>query len=119
MASALEQLMHQARPVTAANVEAFLASPGPALLLFTGDPAQRVEAQDVAVVAGQLAHQVSGLRIGVAESALQPRFQVAVVPTVLFLCDGEVRSRVPRIQDWAVYLRMAGLAFGKAQEAAP
>ena len=121
MTSPLERLLNgPAVAVTAETVDGFLAAPGPAVLLFTGDPSQRPEAQDVAVVAGQLARQVRGLRIGVvaraAEEAVKRRFEVSVFPTVLFLEDGEVRSTVARLQDWSVYTRAAAQSFGERQE---
>jgi len=124
MSSPLERLVQGIGvAVTAETLDAFLASRGPAVLLFTGDPAQRPEAQDVAVVAGELARQVPGLRIGVvaraAEAAVKPRFKVSVVPTVIFLEDGEVRSTLARLQDWSVYARTAAQLFGEREEVAP
>lgn len=116
MTSPLERLVQSegVAAVTAESIEAFLASPGPAVLLFPGDPAQRPEAQDVAVVAGQLARQVAGLKVGVTdEAAMKARFNVSVVPTVLFLQNGHVKSTLARLQDWAVYSRTAALVFGK------
>lgn len=124
MTTPLEQLVQRpgVADVTPDTLDAFLSRPGPALLVFTGDPAQRPEAQDVAVVAGQLAGQVRGLAVGVvgdaAEGLLKDRFSVSVVPTVVFLQNGRVKSTLARLQDWAVYARTADLVFGKRREVA-
>lgn len=124
MSSPLERLLSGAGvAVTAETIDAFLDLGGPALLLFTGDPAQRPEAQDVAVVAGELARGVNGLRIGVvtgaAPDAVKLRFKVSVVPTVVLLEGGQVKSSLERLQDWSVYARAASLAFGGRQEVSP
>jgi hydrogenase-1 operon protein HyaE len=110
----------QGQALDATAVDGFLARPGPALLVLTGDPGQRAEAQDVAVVASLLAKQVKGLQVGVvdlaAEEAVRPRFNVQVVPTLVFLKDGRPVSTVARLQDWAVYSRTASLVFGREKE---
>jgi hydrogenase-1 operon protein HyaE len=121
MRSPLEKLLHGAGlAVTPETIVGFLALPGPALLLFTGDPAQRPEAQDVAVVASQLARHMSGLWIGVvtgaAPDAVKLRFKVSVVPTVVFLLDGEVKATLDRLRDWSVYARTAEQAFGERRK---
>jgi hydrogenase-1 operon protein HyaE len=90
-------------------IAAFLAPPGLALLLITGDPAQRREALDVAVVLKELLDRYAGrVRAAVAargaEPALQTRFRAPVVPTLLLLREGEPVARLPRIRDWADYL---------------
>lgn len=117
MSTPLERLVTASQAVTGPeSLDSFLAGPGPALLLFTGDPAQRREAQDVAVVAGELKRAVSGLRVGVvahaAEDAVKGRFHVSAVPTVVFLKDGRAISTVTRLQDWTVYQRTAQVVFG-------
>jgi hydrogenase-1 operon protein HyaE len=125
MSSPLERLLGSAAvTVTSETIDGFLGSPGPALLIFTGDPAQRAEAQDVAVVAGEIARGVPGtLRIGVATSVapdpLNLRFGITAVPTVIFLVNGVVKATLARLQDWAVYARTAATAFGEHQEGTP
>jgi len=124
MTRPLERLLQgPAVAVTADSLEAFLGAAGPALLLFTGDPAQRPEAQDVAVVARELAGQLHGLRIGIVEgdgpSPIKLRFGVLAVPTVVFLDGGVVRSTLARLQDWSVYARAARQAFGQRKEVSP
>jgi hydrogenase-1 operon protein HyaE len=123
MASPLQRLVEgNGVAVTTATVEGFVAERGPAVLLFTGDPKQRGEAQDIAVVAGELARQVPGLRIGVVpwetEEELKGQFTVTAVPTMIFLQDGKVRSALARLQDWAVYAKTASLVFGKRPDVA-
>ena len=121
-ATPLELLLQSGRahPVDAGTLASFLARPGPALLLFTGDVAQRPEAQDVAVVAGELARHVDGLDVGVvtaaAEGEVRPRFHVEVVPTVVFLRDGRAVSTLARVQEWAAYARTASVVFGRNQK---
>ena len=122
MSTPLERLTAATQAVTSPEtLDGFLSGPGPALLLFTGDPAQRPEAQDVAVVAGELQRAVSGLRVGVvahaAEAAVKGRFNVSAVPTVVFLKDGRAVSTVSRLQEWTVYQRTANLVFGRGKEA--
>ncbi len=119
MTRPLEKLLQgPAVAVGVESIDGFLGTGGPALLLFTGDPAQRPEAQDVAVVASELARKVPGLRIGVVAgavpTALKLRFKVSVVPTVVFLEGGCVKSTLERLQDWSAYARAAGQAFGPA-----
>lgn len=110
-------------PVGATAVDGFLASPGASVLVFTGDPATRPEAQDVAVIAQELKRQVPRLTVGVVpfadEAELRPRFGVQAVPTVVFVKDGRPASTVSRVQDWAVYARTASVLFGRAKEATP
>jgi len=83
----------------AAAIDAFLAPPGLAALLITGDPAKRPEALDVAVVLNELLGRYGAtLRAAIvgraAEPALQARFRAPVVPTLLLLRDGEAVARL-------------------------
>ncbi len=111
MSSPLERLLQGVGiPIAAETLDGFLAARGPAVLLFTGDPAQRAEAQDAAVVATQLARQVWGLRVGVVDAAAEAvklRYGVVVVPTLVFLQDGRVQSTISKLQPWAVYAEAA------------
>lgn len=101
--------------VTPSSLEGFLgagasAVDGLAVLFFTGDPAQRPESGDVAVVLRELLARHPGrLRAAVVdraeEGALKTRYGVAVVPSLVFLRDGAVAGIIPRIQDWDVYVR--------------
>ena len=93
----------------AGTVDAFLAATPHALLFFTGDPAQRTEAADVAVVLPELLAAFAGrLRAAViartAEAALTPRFRVAVLPSLVVTRGADPVGVLPRIRDWSDYL---------------
>jgi hydrogenase-1 operon protein HyaE len=97
-------------PVLEADtLDAFLAATPHALLFFTGDPAQRSEAADVAVVLPELLRVFTcRLRGGViaraAESALAPRFRVVVMPSLVVTRGADPLGVLPRIRDWSDYL---------------
>jgi len=125
MTSPLERLLQKAgAPVTIDTLDGFLRSAARALLVFTGDPAQRAEAQDVAVIAMEIARAVpGGLTIGVV-TAVPPdpvnlRFGVTVVPTVVFLVNGAVKATLARLQDWSVYARTTAEVFTEPRGEAP
>lgn len=86
---------------------AFLADERPALVLFTGDPAQRPEAHDVAVVLHQLLQAHPMLRGAVvarsSEAELAPRLGVSVFPSLVLVRRGAPMGVVPRIASWASY----------------
>ncbi len=105
--------------IHASEVDAFLGCTLGALLL-TGDPAQRPEAEDLAVIGRELKKLNGGkLALGVVnfadEDAVKERLQIKVVPTVVFVKDGRVVSTVPRLQDWSVYARAAATLFPKPE----
>jgi hydrogenase-1 operon protein HyaE len=117
----LRQLMisGEATEVGAANLPAFLASQLAALLI-TGDPAQRPEAEDLAVVGRELKRMSGGaLNLGIVsradEDAVMKQLSVNVVPTVVFVKGGRVVSSVPKLQDWSVYARAAATLFPRAE----
>jgi hydrogenase-1 operon protein HyaE len=97
----------------AGTVDAFLARTTDAaehtLLFFTGDPVQRTEAADVAVVLPQLLSAFAGrLRAAViarsAEAALASRFRVVVLPSLVVTRAADPVGVLPRIRDWSEYL---------------
>lgn len=97
----------------AASADAFLAPrpgrPVHTLLFFTGDPAQRSEAADVAVVLPELLAAFAGrLRAAIiaraAEPALLARFRVVVLPSLVVTRGPDPVCVLPRIRDWSVYL---------------
>lgn len=117
------------RWVTADTIDNYLAGPGLALLLFTGDPMQRPEAGDVAVIVRELL-RLGGPRIRAAvversdEDRLKTRFGAVVVPNLVFVRDGRTLGLIPRVQDWNVYLRhttssLDAVAGGAASPGAP
>lgn len=111
------------------TIDAFLApaegEAAHALLFFTGDPAQRAETSDVAVVLPEiLAAFQRRLRGAVvarsAETVLAARFRVVVHPSLVVVRDGQPLAVMPKIRDWSEYLATieAALAPGAAPVAA-
>lgn len=114
-ASLLQNLRerHQLASVDEASVEAFLApaqdAPLHSVLFFAGDPAERRETGDVAVILPQLLAAFAGrLRAGLiaadAESALKDRFHVRVLPSLVVMRGAEAVGVLPKILDWSDYL---------------
>ena len=95
--------------VTPDTADAFLARPGAAALLFTGDPVRFPEALDLAVVLPELrAPQAEPFAIGVAdragEDALARRWGVQRWPSIVFLRDGRYLATLSGMKDWDVFL---------------
>lgn len=114
----LAQLAQRAQAVPDAGFDAFLAAPGWGLLLVTGDPAQRPEAQDLAVVVRELMRRgPEGLRVGLApladEALFKQRLGLDAVPSLVFVRSGKVVSKLSKVQDWAVYQRAADVLWGR------
>jgi hydrogenase-1 operon protein HyaE len=95
------------------SIDAFLApaagEPAHTLLFFTGDPAQRSESNDVAVVLPELLATFRGrLRAAVvarpAEDTLKTRFHVQVVPSLVVTRGPAPLGVLPRIRDWSDYV---------------
>ncbi|WP_400769916.1 hydrogenase accessory protein [Methylosinus sporium] len=95
------------------NIDAFLTpEPGAsahALLFFGGDPAQRSETHDVAIIFPQLVKAFAGrLRAAIiapaAEKALEGRFSVCVYPSLVVTYGGETLGVLPKVYDWSEYL---------------
>jgi hydrogenase-1 operon protein HyaE len=95
------------------SIEAFLApaahEPPHTLLFFTGDPAERTETHDVAVVLPELLDAFpERLRAAVvtreAEAALKARFHVQVVPSLVVTRGAIPLGVMPKIRDWSDYI---------------
>ena len=104
---------HRLPVVDAASIDAFLqpaaGEASCALLLFTGDPTQRMESDDVAVVLPELIAAFSGaLRGGVVargqEDALKARFGVVVMPSLVVARANDTLAVIPKIRDWSEYV---------------
>ena len=103
---------HGLPTVDEGSIDAFLA---PAegevehcLLFFTGDPAQRAETLDVAVVLPEILatfqRRVRGAVVArAAEAALAPRFRVVVHPSLVVTRGADVLAVMPKIRDWSDY----------------
>lgn len=106
--------------VDASSLEAFLApavgEAAHSLLFFSGDPKQRGESDDVAVVLPQILAAFRGeLRGAVvaraAEDALKGRFHIAVVPSLAVVRGATPIAVLARIRDWAEYVRVIRAAL--------
>jgi hydrogenase-1 operon protein HyaE len=95
------------------SIDAFLipaaGEPDYTLLFFSGDPVERSEALDVAVVLPQLASAFVGrLRAGLiarsAENQLRGRFKVHAVPSLVLAQGGRPIAAMPKIRDWSDYV---------------
>lgn len=111
---------HGLPTIDADRLDAFLASatgaPEHTLLFFTGDPNQRSDSGDVAVVLPELLSAFQGrFRAGVvsrsAETALKARCRVDVFPSLVVLRGQTVLDVLPRIRDWSEYLDRLGAAL--------
>lgn len=121
--------VHGLPRVDEATVDVFLApsaSETPhALLFFTGDPAERTDATDVAVVLPELLKLFEGrYRAAVvarpAEKGLMPRFQVGVLPSLAVVRTGTLLGVLPRIRDWSDYVeKLSGFLAPDAAAMSP
>lgn len=99
------------------SIDAFLAQeasePEHSLLFFTGDPAQRSESNDVAVVMPEILQSFQGRLKGAvvardAEEKLKARFHVVMMPSLVVTRRDEVVGVLPRIRDWSEYMEEIG-----------
>jgi hydrogenase-1 operon protein HyaE len=95
--------------VGSADVDAFLAADGDAVLFFTEDPKKYPESSDVAAVLPELMNAFPGrFRSAVvareSERALQQRFGFARWPALVFVRNGDTVGSITGIQDWSGFL---------------
>lgn len=104
---------HGVVSIDEASIEAFLApaqNEGThAILFFTGDPTQRSETHDVAIILPQLVEAFAGrLRAAIvaraSEAALKTRFNVCVFPSLVVMRGSEPLGVLPKVYDWSDYL---------------
>ncbi|MFM2279725.1 MAG: hypothetical protein RLZZ444_1956 [Pseudomonadota bacterium] len=104
---------HRLPVVDETSIDAFLApaagEPDHALLFFSGDPAQRPEADDVAVVLPELLHVFSGRLRGAVvrrntEDKLKARFNVVVMPSLVVTRRDQPVGVIGKIRDWSEYM---------------
>jgi hydrogenase-1 operon protein HyaE len=104
---------HGVVPVDETSVDAFLTTaPNEAehkILFFAGDPSQRGETLDVAIILPQLLEAFTGrLRAAIvaapAEAALKDRFHVGVFPSLVVTRGGETLGVLPKVYDWPDYI---------------
>jgi len=100
---------HGFAAITADNLDAFVAAPGHALLMFTEDPLRVKETLDLAVIVPELARAFAGrFRVGVLlpESArpLHTRYGFRRWPAFVVLRDGAYVGAVEGLRNWDEYL---------------
>lgn len=93
----------------AATLEGFISESGDRVLFLTGDPATNLETDDVAAILPELVqafqHRFKAAVIDRSiEQPLRERYDVWPVPSLIFLCDGEMTGAIPKVRDWPDYL---------------
>lgn len=93
----------------------FIQQPGATVLFCSGDPQQRPESHDLAVILPELQAAFAGqFAVGVVDANIelevQARYGFTQWPTLVFLRQGEYVGHISRLLDWSDYLReIAGL----------
>jgi hydrogenase-1 operon protein HyaE len=104
---------HGVVAVDETSIDAFLSPANSeaehVILFFAGDPAQRGETHDVAIILPQLLQAFTGrLRAGIvatrAEAALKQRFHVGVFPSLVVTRGGETLGVLPKVYYWPDYI---------------
>jgi len=90
------------------GIDAFVAAPGHALLVFLEDPMRIKETLDLAVIAPELARAFPGrFRVGVllpeAARLAQARFGFHHWPALVVLKDGRYVGAIDGLREWDVY----------------
>jgi hydrogenase-1 operon protein HyaE len=94
---------------TAADFDAWANNPGPALLVFTEDPARYRETLDLAVIVPELDKALPGrFRTAVllpeAARALAPRYGFRRWPALVLLKDGRHVGAIDGLRNWQDYV---------------
>jgi hydrogenase-1 operon protein HyaE len=97
------------------DVDAFLALPGHAMLVFTEDPVRFKETLDIAVIVPELQRAFAQrFRVGVllpeAARTVQVRYGFARWPALVMLKDGQYVGAIDGLRNWDEYIeRMKAL----------
>ena len=91
------------------ELDAWAEAPGPALLVFTEDPALYRETLDLAVIVPELAQALPGrFRTGVllppAARALAPRYGFRRWPALVLLKEGRYVGAIDGLREWQDYV---------------
>ena len=95
------------------TIDVFLApaagEPAHALILFAGDPTQRTESNDVAVILPELLKVFAGALRGAvvaraAEDRLKSGFNVVVAPSLVVARGTETIDVIAKVRDWSEYV---------------
>ncbi len=108
----------------AAEVDAWAAAPGRALLVFTEDPMMFRETLDLAVIVPELALAHPGrFRTAVllqkAARAVAPRFGFRRWPALVVLADGKYVGAIDGLRDWQEYVDELDRLLAAAPSRAP
>ncbi|HSQ70972.1 MAG TPA: hydrogenase [Rubrivivax sp.] len=100
---------HGCTEVKADRIDAFLARPGHALLVFTEDPMRFKETLDLAVIVPQLQQAFPGrFAVGVllpeAARQVQRRYGFNRWPALVMLKDGQYVGAIDGLRNWDEYL---------------
>jgi hydrogenase-1 operon protein HyaE len=107
-----------------AELPAFIAAPGEAVVFLTGNPRKEPESNDVAVILPELAAAFGHrFRIGVVsrefEAEAKPLLANHATPALVFYRDGQRLGAIPRVRDWEDYLaRIRAILAGPGAQAA-
>ncbi|HQR21724.1 MAG TPA: hydrogenase [Burkholderiaceae bacterium] len=107
----LEQLVsrHGFTALDAESIDAFVASPGHVMLVFTEDPVRYRETLDLAVIAPEVLRAFPGrFRTGVlypeVARKVAPRYGFARWPALVVLRDGSYVGAIDGLRNWDEYL---------------
>ncbi len=115
---------HGCTEITADNIDAFVAGPGHAMLLFTEDPLRVRETLDIAVIVPELMRAFPGrFRVGAllpeAARQLQARYGFRRWPALVVLSDGEHVGAVDGLRNWDEYLNEVARLLDAAPKRPP
>lgn len=101
---------HGCTEVRADGIDAFLARPGHALLVFTEDPMRFKETLDLAVIVPQLQRAFPGrFAVGVllpeAARKVQVRYGFNRWPALVMVKDGQYVGAIDGLRNWDEYLQ--------------
>jgi len=104
---------HGCTEITAENIDAFVESPGHAMLVFTEDPLRVRETLDIAVIVPELTRAFPGaFRVGVlmpeAARQLHSRYGFRRWPAFVVLSDGRHVGAVDGLRNWDEYVKELG-----------
>lgn len=124
----VQQLADKSAWVSTDTLDAFLKTPGDAVLFIWSDPVRFPETLDVAVVLPELQKHFSqggparfaiGVVTGDSEDAVARRFGAQRRPSLVFVRDGQYVTTVDGMLDWDVYVDQVQQALAAPTRRAP
>ena len=115
---------HGCTEVKADDIEAFLARPGHAALVFTEDPMRFKETLDLVVIVPQLQRAFPGrFAVGVllpdAARKVQVRYGFNRWPALVMLKDGQYVGVIDGLRNWDEYVEQMQVLLGAAPSRPP